>query len=132
MMVFVDTSGVYALLDAGNVDYPAALEAWTQMVNREDMLVTSNYVVVETCALLHRRFGIPAVRRFLGDVLSIIMIEWVDVSMHTMGINAVLASSKSGPSLVDCVSFATMRQYGIRTAFTFDNHFREQGFECRP
>jgi predicted nucleic acid-binding protein len=35
-------------------------------------------------------------------------------------------------SLVDFVSFELMRREGIRTAFTFDRHFAEQGFECVP
>ena len=132
MKVFVDTSGTYALLDAGNVDYSAALDAWTQVVHRGHLMVTSLYVVVETCALLQKRFGISAVRKFLGDVLPAIMIEWVDVNLHTVGINGVLTSARSGPSLVDCVSFAIMRQLGIQTAFTFDRHFQEQGFDCKP
>ncbi len=35
-------------------------------------------------------------------------------------------------SLVDCVSFETMRLLGVTTAFTLDKHFKEQGFICRP
>jgi predicted nucleic acid-binding protein len=33
---------------------------------------------------------------------------------------------------VDCVSFQTMRQSGVRHVFCFDAHFREQGFMVRP
>jgi uncharacterized protein len=35
-------------------------------------------------------------------------------------------------SLVDCISFQTMRVYGAQTAFCFDPHFREQGFDTIP
>jgi predicted nucleic acid-binding protein len=32
-------------------------------------------------------------------------------------------------SLVDCASFESMRQAGLRQAFAFDVHFEERGFE---
>jgi len=33
---------------------------------------------------------------------------------------------------VDCLSFQTMRQYGVRAVFCFDAHFGEQGFLTKP
>jgi predicted nucleic acid-binding protein len=35
-------------------------------------------------------------------------------------------------SLTDCLSFATMRKHEIRTAFTFDAHFKQAGFATIP
>jgi len=45
---------------------------------------------------------------------------------------AVLSANRKKLSLVDCVSFQVMRETGIRTAFCFDEHFREQGFDVIP
>jgi predicted nucleic acid-binding protein len=36
------------------------------------------------------------------------------------------------PSLVDFFIFEIMRRLGIRSAFTFDRHFRLYGFEILP
>lgn len=35
----------------------------------------------------------------------------------------------TGFSLTDCVSFAVMRELGIRKEFTYDEHFEAMGFE---
>jgi predicted nucleic acid-binding protein len=47
-----------------------------------------------------------------------------------MGI--MLAALRKKLSLVDGVSFETMRLLGVTTAFTLHRHFKEQGFICRP
>jgi predicted nucleic acid-binding protein len=45
---------------------------------------------------------------------------------------AVLAATRKKLSLVDCASFQTMRELGVRSVFCFDSHFREQGFDALP
>lgn len=61
-----------------------------------------------------------------------LQVEWVTEERHRAAMEAVLAASRRRLSLVDCVSFQTMRECGLRTAFCFDPHFREQGFEVLP
>ena len=50
----------------------------------------------------------------------------------TVFVVALLAASRRGLSLVDCVSFEVMRESGLKSAFTFDGHFREYGFTAVP
>lgn len=73
-----------------------------------------------------------AVRIFQRDVCAILGVEWIDQAMHTTGMASVLAAGRRALSLVDCVSFATMRDLGIDDVFAFDEHFAEQGFACLP
>jgi predicted nucleic acid-binding protein len=48
------------------------------------------------------------------------------------GISSLLVANRWELSLVDCTCFEIMRQSGIRHAFTFDQHFFEQGFQVMP
>jgi uncharacterized protein len=132
MRIFVDTSAFYALLDRGDENHGAAKGAWTQMLDKGDPSVTSNYVLVETFALLQNRLGMAAVRGFQEDVMPVAHVEFVSPEQHRSGISALLAADRRGLSLVDCVSFEVMRHLGIRTVFCFDTHFREQGFTLIP
>ena len=130
MRVFVDTSAFFAVLDADDGNHSAARQIWKGLLTQEAVLVCSNYVLVETLALVQNRLGIPAVRTFQEDIIPVLNVEWVDESVHQVGIASVLAAARKGLSLVDCVSFEIMRRLGIKTAFAFDRHFEEQGFEC--
>jgi predicted nucleic acid-binding protein len=132
MSVFVDTSAFFAVLDADDENHDAAKQVWEDLLAQEAVLICSDYVLVETLALVQRRLGIPAVRTFQEDIVPVLKVEWVDETIHQVGIASVLAAARRGLSLVDCVSFEVMRRLGIKTAFVFDDHFDEQGFECLP
>lgn len=126
--VFVDSSAFVAFLIAEDAQHETACAIWDRLEESKDRLVTTNYVVMETCSLLHRRSGMGIVRSFLADVVPVVAIEFVDVSLHASAISAFVLSARRGPSIVDCVSFAAMRKLGINTFFAFDPHFAEQGF----
>ncbi len=132
MRVFIDTSAFFALLDADDANHKKAEESWSNVLIPENVLVTTNYVLVETFALVQHRLGMDAVRAFEMDVTPLLNIEWVTPAMHRSGISALLAASRRRLSLVDCISFEVMRSLGIENAFAFDPHFEEQGFRSIP
>jgi predicted nucleic acid-binding protein len=133
MTVFVDTSAFYAVLDRDDANHAKARERWDLLLSGEAQLITSNYVVVESCALLQNRRGMDAVRLFQDDVLPAIEIRWIDARQHALAMASLLAAGRRKLSLVDCASFVQMRAGGVRDAFAFDSHFTEQGFKdaCR-
>lgn len=132
MPVFADTAGLYAGLNDRDVYHPLALTAWQRLLGQQERLVTTNYVVVETIALIGRRLGMTAVRAVERDFLPVLQVVWVDEPLHRRAMAALLTANSRDLSLVDCVSFELMRQLGLDTAFTFDAHFREQGFRSVP
>jgi predicted nucleic acid-binding protein len=71
-------------------------------------------------------------RSFHEDVVPLLQVTWIKAEEHRAGMEAVLAAARKKLSLVDCVSFQAMRQLGVRTAFSFDAHFGEQGFTAKP
>ena len=132
MSVFVDTSAFLAVLDGGDAGHVGAAQAWRDVLATDAELVTTDYVVVETCAVAQSRLGLAALRAFQEEVVPVLRVQWVDETVHAAAVGTLLASGRRSLSLVDCVSFETMRLLGISSALTLDRHFREQGFRCLP
>jgi uncharacterized protein len=132
MNLFIDTSAIYALLDLDDENHQLAAEAWKKILENGRRLITSNYILVETVALLQSRLGIEAVRVFHTEMVPLIHIEYVHADLHRLGVVSLLSAGKRKLSLVDCVSFEIMRQLGLNRVFAFDSHFRGQGFETIP
>jgi len=127
--VFVDTSGVYALLVASDAFHGRARAAFEALRKEDARLVTTSYVLVESYALLGRRIGVDAVRRFRVDVAPLMEVIWVDRALHEDALDSLIARGATDVSLVDAVSFAAMRAGSVDRALTFDAHFAEEGFE---
>jgi predicted nucleic acid-binding protein len=129
---FVDTSGLLALLDADERRHPEAATAWRALLEQDEPLVATSYVLVETYALVQRRLGIEAVRALTQDFAPLLSIEWVDEVTHGAAVAAMLTAARRDLSLVDCASFVVMRRRGLTRAFTLDADFIGQGFEATP
>ncbi len=129
MIVFVDTSAFYAVLDRDDRNHRRAHEIWTALLRDGAALLTNNYVLLETSALLQHRLGLGALRGFHDDVVPLLTVDWITDQRHKAAVDAVLTASRKKLSIVDCTSFQTMRERAIRTVFCFDEHFKHQGFE---
>lgn len=132
MIIFIDTSAFYALLDKDDSNHRNARKAWPALIKADNILITTNYVLIESFALLQHRLGLDAVRGFQEDLLPLVNIEFINTELHRSALSVLLTASRRDLSLVDCASFELMRSLGIKAAFAFDPHFREQGFVQIP
>jgi len=132
MVIFVDTSAFYSLSCAEDRNYFQAIKIWEDLVKEETDLVTNNYIVVESISLFQNRFGIDQVRTFQTKLVPFLNMDWIGEEQLAVAIQTVLTANRRNLSLVDCASFETMRRLGIETVFTFDEHFRDQGFKVIP
>lgn len=130
MKAFVDTSAFYAILDRGDANHNRAAKVWRELLERDAVLITSNYVIVECFALMQNRLGKNATRVFGDDILPLVSIQWVSENDHLRGVSAFLTASRRKLSLVDCVSFVIMREFGLKEVFCFEKDFKREGFTC--
>ena len=132
MTVFVDTSAILAVLDAGDRNHLAAAREWRRMNEERMPRVTSSLVVVETFALVQRRAGVAAVRTLNDVLMPVIDVIWLGGEEYAAAVDAVLPANRRNLSIVDCASFALARRLRVEAVFAFDEQFAEQGFVCVP
>jgi uncharacterized protein len=130
MTVLTDTSALFAVLDADDANHVRAKPKWIELISRDDTLICTNYILVESFALINRRLGWNALKAFQEYILPMIQIEWIDEKVHMAASGIYFQPFKKSISLVDCSSFVVMRKYGIDTVFAFDIHFKKEGFIC--
>ena len=127
--IFVDTSAFYALLDRSDRYHKEASVLWPTLLDNNITLVTSNYIVSETIALLQKKLGFEAARLWYRDILGVLNILWTDKGTHQRAYELWLNLGRRKLSLVDCVTFVTMHHHQIEKAFCFKPHFTEHGFD---
>ncbi len=75
-MTFVDMSALYAVLDRDDANHDVARQTWDRLLQSPEALMTHNYVLVETAAIVQNRLGMPAVRAFQERIVPILQVHW--------------------------------------------------------
>jgi uncharacterized protein len=132
MSLFVDTSALYALLVGTETGSDAVAEVFTGALESGRVLITTSYVLVESTALLQRRFGLEAMHDLEERIVPALRVHWVRAETHRQGVALLRRLNQRHISLVDCVSFVVMRSEGIVEALALDDDFVAQGFRLVP
>lgn len=129
--LFVDSSAFYALADRRDQAHPTA-EAFLR--DHEARFFTTSLVFVESMSLLTKRLGKPAAVKAGNWIFGSehFHILHVDAPMQREAWHLFEAHLDKEWDMVDCCSFAFMRQHGITEAFAFDRHFAQAGFRVVP
>ncbi len=127
-MIFLDTSAIYAWADAADPNHSVSVRRLQAVLDSREELLTHNYVLVESTALLQTRLGLSAAAKLAKDAAAFV-IEWVDDDLHASGLRELERARKRRVSLVDHISFLVMKRRGVATAFAFDPDFVSAGFQ---
>jgi uncharacterized protein len=132
--VFVDTSGWYALLDRRDAGHRTVTAFIEQAVRSGRRLVTTDYILDESCTLAKARAGSPMALRLLDLIAgtTAVDLEWIDAERFRRAETHFRKHRDQEFSFTDCTSFIVMRQVGVSQVVTSDEHFRIAGFEVLP
>jgi predicted nucleic acid-binding protein len=127
--VLVDTSAYFALADQQDRNHEAALRVRNRLIGERWRLLTTNFVIAETHALLLARLGRAIALRVLQQIdrstTTIVRVSEGD-EMRARGILSKYDDKDF--SFTDAASFAVMERLRMSQAFSFDRDFAQYGF----
>lgn len=126
-LVFVDTSGIVAAMNAKDEHHEEAREIFRRLAEEGCHLVITNYVRAETHALLLFRAGREIALKFLEEKSW--AVEWVEPEDEEKAMAIIRRFKDKDFSLTDATSFAVMERLGTKLAVSFDRHFRQDGLQ---
>ena len=120
MSVFVDTSAWYAAADRQDRSNGRA----KAVLVRQEPLVTTDHVLVETWLLLHHRLHRAVAEQFWSGIRSgAATVEPVGAGDLEVAWSIGAAFPDHDFSIVDRTSFAVMQRLGLEQVATFDSDF---------
>ena len=124
-VVFIDTGAFYAALNRKDQNHREAMALFHRAVEEKWRLITSNFVVAETHALILTRLGKDFATAWLHSVpASVIRISKVDEERAK---RIIFGYRDKEFSYCDATSFALIERSRIQNAMAFDSHFKQYG-----
>jgi predicted nucleic acid-binding protein len=134
-MIFIDTSAFLALENRKDEYHKRALMFRDSLLESKESLVTSDYVLDESYTIIRLRAGHKIAVQF-GEMIQatgLIEIKYLTKEILREAWHIFRSFSDKEFSFTDCTCFALMESLQIKTAFTFDDHFKQYGkFEIKP
>ena len=123
--VLWDSSAILALLDADDADHERAVGAAQRIASEQRPSFITNYIEAEAHALLLHKLGRAlALEWLLRGGLPVLRV----LPREEERAREILSRHADKDwSLCDAISFAVIELREVRTAFSFDRHFRQYG-----
>ena len=65
---------------------------------------------------------------FQAQIVPLLEVVWVDAEWHARALRRLFTIGKKDVSLVDCLSFEVTEARNLRTVFSFEKRFEQNGF----
>ena len=135
--MFVDSAALKADYDSGDDHHAEARELMARIQARKTEIssfLTTDYVLDEAITLTRFAHSHGKAVELADATLAsrFVRVVYTGEELFSAAKKVFRQRADKEWSFTDCVSFAAMRAEGVRTAFTFDGHFKQAGFDALP
>lgn len=130
LKVFIDTDALIGLNDASDASHQKALQILKILAKGNYISYLSTNILLETLTIISQKIGKKQALRLLDELRSggYIIIH-PDEKMIFAAEELFKSITSKNVSYSDCLSFTVARKHGINWVFSFDAHFKKQGFK---
>ena len=137
LIVFVDSSAFKANYDSSDDHHAEARELMQKIQARKTNItsfLTTDFVLDEAITLTRFAHSQSKAAELADATLAsrFTQLVYTGEEFFSAGLETFRRHADKEWSFTDCVSFAVMEAEGVRTAFTFDAHFKQAGFDVVP
>ena len=125
----IDTGAHYALVSPRDERHQVAVRIQARAIRERSQLLTTNFIVAESHALILNRMNRATAEAFLTGIytstgMTVIRVSEADEQRAR---DIIRQYSDKSFSFTDATSFAVMDRLGLAYAFAFDHNFEQYG-----
>jgi len=127
--VFIDSDVIVAAYDTVDLLHGAVSDLLPQIEDKKWIPWVGVNILIESLTIVSQRVSIKKSLELLDYFFESCEIVFLDEEIINQA-NAIFKKRTSkNVSYSDCISFAIIKSLNIKKVFTFDTHFKSQGFE---
>ncbi|MFH1566059.1 MAG: PIN domain-containing protein [bacterium] len=128
--IFIDTNALVALNNSSDTLHNKALETAKKLNTGTYLYYIGLNILIETLTIVSQRCGKKQANALLKELRSGTYTIINPLQEDIIVAEEIFVSAKSkNLSYSDCLSFAIMKTRNILQTFSFDIHFKKQGFK---
>jgi len=128
--IFVDADAFVALANPADSNNSQAIFFAKVITQNSFQLITSDPAFGEAITIIRQETSLKTAIEFTERILTdpILIIE-VDSSLRRQALDIFKNQSSKNSRFTDCVNMAIMKNENLDTIFSFDEHYKKNGFK---
>lgn len=126
--VFIDADALISLVRTDDKNHQKAKNIYKKLKSEKIELFSSNTSIYETITVVSQRVNHQQAENFLDIASQGLSIIFVDKKREKAAGNIFRQQISKNVSFFDCLNMAIMKELKIKEIFSFDKHYKKNGF----
>lgn len=128
--IFIDADAFVSTINEKDANHRKAVEISTTIKKKHLTLITSSYAIGEAITVLSQDVGLTFAIDFATNIYHHEETHIIDVKrVHQLqALKKFSQATSKNVRFTDFINMVLMEEFGIRSIFSFDRHYKQAGF----